>query len=330
MSFQSRIFQLAKDTEHPEQCQDAFAVDPSQAIAVVADGVASAIFSRRWAEILTEAVAAEPPDPEDRGAFAQWLAGRRQAWSESIDTGSLAWFQKAKLPAGAFSTLLWVRLSSVEDAVAGTFGAYRLRALAVGDSCLLHVRHGEVLRTFPIEKSDEFEADPVVLGSVDLNRDGLVEFRSIDEVCYPDDLLVLCTDAIAQWALRGIESGNPPAWDRLWEIAGEDWQQEIAELRQQQVMRYDDATLMLLKVVEQGVEIGSSEVSCSAGQIGEPQKHAPGDEAAPEDWKEKLKSASEQVAEGIEKASGQLARGWKKWKQKAVEKYREKFGPDDE
>ena len=81
MSFQSRIFQLAKDTEHPEQCQDAFGVDPSRAIAVVADGVATAIFSRRWAEILTQAVAAEPPDPDDKEAFAQWLAGHRQTWS---------------------------------------------------------------------------------------------------------------------------------------------------------------------------------------------------------------------------------------------------------
>ncbi len=185
---------------------------------------------------------------------------------------------------------------------------------------------------FPIEKSEEFEADPVVLGSIDLNRDALVEFRSIDEVCYPDDLLVLCTDAIADWALCGIESGNPPSWDRLWEIAGDDWQQEIAELRQQREMRYDDATLMLLKVVEQGVEIGSPEVSCSTGQIDEapPQHEATSQHgAAEEDWKEKLKSASEQVADGLDKASGHLARGWKKWKQKAVEKYREKFNPDD-
>ncbi|NQU24160.1 MAG: protein phosphatase 2C domain-containing protein [Candidatus Nealsonbacteria bacterium] len=326
MSFQSKIFQLAKDTEHPEQCQDAFGIDPARAIAVVADGVASAIFSRRWAEILTESVAAEPPDPDDKEGFAQWLAELRKTWSESIDTSALAWFQKAKLPLGAFSTLLWIRLSPIEDDGPGTFGAYRLRAFAVGDSCLLHVRHGEILRMFPIEKSEEFEADPVVLGSVDLNRDALVEFRSIDEVCYPDDLLVLCTDAIADWALRGIESGNPPSWDRLWEIAGEDWQQEIAELRGQREMRYDDATLMLLKVAEQGVEIGSPEVSCSTGQIGElPPQH----EAASEDWKEKLKSASEQVADGLDKASGHLARGWKKWKRKAVEKYREKFNPDD-
>ena len=305
MSFQSRIFQLAKDTEHPEQCQDAFSVDPSRAIAVVADGVASAIFSRRWAEILTEAVGAEPPDPDDKETFARWLAGRRQTWSESIDTGSLAWFQRAKLPTGAFSTLLWIRLSPIEDDRPGTFGAYRLRAFAVGDSCLLHVRHGEILRMFPIDNSAQFEADPIVLGSIDLNRDGLVEFRSIDEVCYPDDLLVLCTDAIAEWVLRGVESGNPPVWDRLWEIADEDWQQEVVEFRHQREMRYDDATLMLLKVVEQGVEIGSPEAASTAGPVGEPEKRP------------------------FDKASGRLALGWRKWKRKAVEKYREKFDPEE-
>jgi serine/threonine protein phosphatase PrpC len=298
MPFQSRVFTFAKDAEHPEQFQDAYALDPQRGIAVVADGVASAIFSRQWAAILTEATLADPPDPNHPQSFADWLRRQRQAWSQQIDTGGLAWFQKAKLPLGAFSTLLWIRLVPPAEQQPGTFGAYRLQSFAIGDSCLFHVRHGQLLRTFPIQQAAELEADPLVLGSVDLNRDGLMRFAALDELCYPDDLLVLCTDAIAQWALRLRESGEWPAWDKYWALTRQEWEDEIVRLRQQQQMRYDDATLVLLRVTGEGVGIG------------EPERPASGTAAA----------------EQIGPAARQAPRSWKKWKEKAVAKYREKFG----
>jgi hypothetical protein len=341
MPFHSRIFQLAKDLEHPEENQDAYALDAAGGIAVVADGVASAIFSRQWAQILVEAVLADPPDPNDPPAFATWLARQRTTWSEQIDTDGLAWFQKAKLPLGAFSTLLWVRLLPVDQPQEGAFGACRLLAHAVGDGCLLHVRHGEVLRTFPIQDPAELEADPVVVGSVDLQRDQLVEFRTLDVLCCPDDLLVLCTDAIADWALRTIAAGKPPAWDAYWEMTPPQWQAEVVRWRDRREMRYDDATLMLLRVAAEGEEVGQEEDSPVEAEVVQPQDSPsgrrsqpdPSDEgpaAAEEDWKEKFKSASQQFAEGVELASGRIARGWKKWKEKAARKYRKRSKPDDQ
>jgi hypothetical protein len=144
------------------------------------------------------------------------------------------------------------------------------------------------------------------------------------------DSIPVNTDAVAEWALRGVESGNPPVWDRFWEMADEDWQQEVAELREQREMRYDDATLMLLKVVDQGIEIGSPEVDSTSEFAIDTEARPAEDESAAEDWKEKLKSASEQVTDQIDKASDRLSVGWKKWKQKAVEKYRKKSESDEE
>ncbi len=250
MPFESRVFQLARDTEHPEEYQDAYGLDAARGIAAVADGVTSSIFARRWARILTEATVAAAPDPNDPQAFGRWLQLRRQTWSQRIDTSSLAWYQKAKLPQGAFSTLLWIRLLPLARQRPGTFGALRLRGYAIGDSCLFHARHGEVLRTFPIQKAEELEADPLVLGSVDLSRDQLLQFQALDELCYADDLLVLCTDAIAAWALRLGESGNPPVWETYWNMTQQRWQEEVIRLRDQGHMRYDDATLLLLRVAD--------------------------------------------------------------------------------
>ena len=176
LRFDTRLFTLAKDPEQPGAYQDASCVDAQRHVAAIADGVSSSLFSGPWAAILAEAVVADNPDPGDRQAFGAWLGRQRARWAAGIDTGGLAWFQKAKLPLGAFSTLLCARVCEVDDARAGAFGGYRLTAFALGDSCLFQVRGGELVRSFPLQTSAQFDANPVVLGSVDLKRDHLLEF----------------------------------------------------------------------------------------------------------------------------------------------------------
>ena len=133
----------------------------------------------------------------------------------------------------------------------GSFGGYRLTAFAAGDSCLFQVRGGELVRSFPLERAEQFEADPIVLGSIDLKRDHLLEFAFLDEMCYPGDELVLCTDAVAEWAVRGYETGDPPVWADFWRMSENDWQSGVAWLRQERQMRIDDATMLMIRVVEQ-------------------------------------------------------------------------------
>jgi hypothetical protein len=338
MHFTARAFKLAKDPEHPEEFQDAFQMDPAQGIAAMSDGVASAIFSGQWAELLTAGVIAQPPDPDDKDSFARWLRALRQAWSEQIRTAGLAWFQKAKLPQGAFATLLWVR---IHEKVSGTIltedkmvpDTFLARAYAIGDTCLFHVRQGEVLRTFPVEKATQFEADPLVLGSVDLKRDQLLKFSVLDEPCCRDDLLVLCTDAIAEWALRRTESGSAPEWEAFWPMTEQDWRDGIEELRRQGVMRYDDATLVLLRLGPQRVEAKPphAEEPPVEVEVVEPAA-APAAAATPapeEDLVGKIKSASDQVTRGIDEVSNRILRGMRLLKGKALEKYRKKFPRDN-
>ena len=90
-----------------------------------------------------------------------------------------------------------------------------------------------------------------MIGSIDQKRDHLLEFQAIVDVCLPGDLLVLCTDALAQWALGRSEAGSPVDWESYWEMPVESWQEEIASLRRDRQMRYDDTTLLLLRVVEE-------------------------------------------------------------------------------
>ena len=372
MPLETRILAIPKDSEHPEQFQDAYGLDAAEGIAVVADGVSSAIFSRQWANILVDAVLADTPNPAEKDHFAAWLAQRRQEWSEQIDTSGLAWFQKAKLPTGAFSTLLWVRVLPTESDEPGSFGALRLHGFAIGDSCLFHVRGGETVRVFPVQNSDQFQDNPIVLGSVDLGRDDFLEFNELDEHCYNDDLLVLCTDAVAEWALRESEAGSPPNWDEIWHMNDGQWEDQVAQLRESRQMRFDDTTLLLLRVVPKLAEPELAEPELAEPELAEPElaepelaepveeqseqsspiaeaikaieaakaneavmeppaeppAEQPSEEAAEDDWAKKFKSAGEQFTEGLEIASGQALRGLKKWKDKAMQKYRDKLKKD--
>ena len=336
MRFESRVFKLAKDAEHPEENQDASGTDAARGIAAIADGVAAGIFAGQGARLLNQAAVAEPPDPGDKDDFAAWLAERRDQWNAQIDVSQLAWFQKPKLRDGAFSTLLWVVITPIDESDRQPQDPWRLRAFAVGDSCLFHVRRSELLRTFPIEKAEELEADPVVIGSVNLNRDELLEFQSFEALCRPGDWLVLSTDAVADWALRRREAGDLPDWADYWTKTEAAWQEEVTALRSDRQMRYDDATLLLLRVSD-GV---------SAPQ--QPEPIAPAAEAAPAqeqtsppalpqtepqpDWTQKLKSFSEQLAGQV---SQQVSRGMKKLKEvkesaeSAWRRYRDKSRSED-
>jgi hypothetical protein len=322
MRFQSRTFKLAKDPEHPGQFQDACQVDDARAVAVIADGVSSAIFSAQWANVLVDAVVADTPDPNNIEAFSAWLGRQRQAWTQRIDTSTLAWFQRAKLPTGAFSTLLWVRLAAMDHDQPGAFGAYRLLGFAIGDSCLFHVRGGELVRSFPMQTANDFQTDPIVLGSVDLRRDHLMQFTALDEFCYDDDLLVLCTDALAEWAMRRQEAGDLPNWSSYWEMPEAQWQAEISELRHARQMRYDDTTLLLIRV------IAETPAAIESSQHDSGPTDGISDELDIENWSKSVKSVSGEVSERVEQLSENVIGKMKMLKEKAMQKYREKFGPD--
>ena len=253
LRFDTRLFTLAKDPEHPgglsgrllRRCRAARGGD----------------CRRRFLGPVLRSLGGDPGGgrrgrrPQSRAnrrAFAAWLRRQRQRWQASIDTTSLAWFQKAKLPQGAFSTLLYVRMSAGRrrhgPAASAAIGC---RPSPLGDSCLFQVRGGELVRSFPLERSEQFDADPIVLGSIDLKRDHLLEFAFLDEMCYPGDELILCTDAVAEWAVRGYETGDPPVWSDFWQMSEDDWRSGVAWLRQERQMRIDDATMLMLRVVDE-------------------------------------------------------------------------------
>jgi hypothetical protein len=254
MRFLAKTFWLAKDAEAPEQFEDSFELDAERGIAAIADGVSSTIFSGLWARILTQAAVADPPCLHDPAALQDWLQRRRAEWSNQIDTSRLTWFQRPKMIEGAMSTWLWCELTPPPHGDGGDPDGYRLSSFAIGDCCLFHLRQGELLYAFPLTSETEFGIDPAVIGSIDRKQDHLLEFRLTEAECRPGDLLVLCTDAVGLWATKRYAAGQSVCWEDYWEMPDQGWQSEIAALRREKLMRYDDSTLVLLRVLKQQAE----------------------------------------------------------------------------
>jgi hypothetical protein len=248
MFFDHHVLWLPKDLNRDSEYQDAYFVDGKRGVAAVADGVASSLFSASWANILAKAMVHDPPNTNDAPALGPWLAKHREEWLAPIDPSTLAWHQKPKFQEGAFATILWIELFIAEKSDPAATGEFQFFAYAVGDTCLFHVRGERLLRSFPLTRSEEFDNDPLVIGSIDKKKDHLIEFSAIDDYCQSGDLLVICTDAVAARLLYALEQGEVPDWSGYWNYTDDDWRQEIAELRGRQAIRQDDSTLLLLRV----------------------------------------------------------------------------------
>jgi hypothetical protein len=246
MFFEHRAFWLPKDVQEPNAYEDAFDADGNRGVAAICDGVSSSLFSGRWALILAKAVVAQPPDVRSPQALEAWLKRNREAWLSTFDESTLAWHQKPKLLDGAATTLLWVELSRT-GAADGVARPFRLRCFAIGDCCLFHVRGNAVLETFPLQQSDKFDNNPQIIRSVAKRSDAMA-FQALETQCNPGDLLMLCSDAVGAWTMRQVEAGVDVDWDYYWEMPPEVWQQWIIDLRQQNQIRIDDSTALLLRI----------------------------------------------------------------------------------
>ncbi len=264
MSFDARCFWHAKDLASVADYEDAFDVDPNTGRAAIADGVSTAIFSRRWAQLLTSSSVASPPAWEDDAAVNAWILEQRKAWAKSINIQTLPWMQKAKLEqsGGAYAAFLWAEVLPLSGSGpdgsqgggaqgGGVDNGFRCRSVAVGDCCLFHVRGGEVLGRFPLSCEADFARDPLTFCSSSRNRQPHPPLQRCAFECHAGDWIVLSSDALAKWLYRLSDAGQPIDWHSLWRQDAYVWTQRVGSLRllnASERIRVDDTTLLILRV----------------------------------------------------------------------------------
>lgn len=176
---------VPKRGNRPEENEDATAAAPDGLRFAVADGATEGWESGPWAARLVAAYVANPPEPT---TFAEWLAAARQ-WAPPEPPGPVPWYAEEKREQGSFATLLGLELRRSR-----TTAGWAWRAVAVGDSCLFHVRGEKLLLAVPLTSPGEFGNRPALVPSAARPCPEPGWFAGRAE---PGDRFLLATDAAA-------------------------------------------------------------------------------------------------------------------------------------
>ena len=166
--------------------EDATAAAPDGLRFAVADGATEAWESAPWAAHLVAAYIENPPTP---AGFPGWLAAVR-TWAPPAVPDPVPWYVEEKREQGSFATLAGLELRRPRRG-----SGWAWRAVAVGDSCLLHVRGEELVLAVPLASAGEFGNRPALVPSstaLPCPEPGWFAGRA-----RPGDLFLLATDAAA-------------------------------------------------------------------------------------------------------------------------------------
>jgi hypothetical protein len=246
-----------------EECEDAVAIVPvpefdewltEPLLIAIADGASESLLARDWATLLTRAVLDQTVEDlgvlRDREGFACALANAGKQWAGWLSAyvarreergQPIAWYEQPKMDMGAYATVIAAHFEC--DSAFPS----RWYAAAMGDSCLFQVRDERMIRTFPIESADDFANVTSLVNSNNQDHTLLASHvRLAHGTAKQGDQFFLCTDALAAWFLREVESAGKP-WQTLRNFTAAndkdsfvDW---LADMRSQGKLRNDDVVI---------------------------------------------------------------------------------------
>jgi serine/threonine protein phosphatase PrpC len=252
MQIVAHTFWMPKAGNRPDEYEDAFAHTPLKAgsmpefLCAVADGATETSFSGLWAQLLAAAFV------ERRlvGIEAPALARLSDDWHSRIHALTqdkpLPWYAEEKLQSGAYSSLVGLYIAPPRY----------WRAVGVGDSCLFQLRRGRIIRAFPFKESAQFNNRPVLIATrAEGNR--AIAPAVVEGDWRHDDCFLLMTDALAQFFLAQRERLPRPQWnplrDKFLRLRSQQaFDDMVTQLRQNQVCRNDDVTLVRVRVRASG------------------------------------------------------------------------------
>ena len=200
-----RHFVLPKEGSAAEECEDAVAFDAGSLRFAVADGATEAFDARRWAARLAAEWVGAVRAPLTAGEFGPWLKEQGEWLHASWEGRKLSWYAEEKRRAGSYAALVGLRLEASGRKMSW-------RAVALGDSCLVQRRGGEVLDAFPLDSHEAFTSTPPLVPSSEHSREAalarLVEREGRAE---PGDTFLLMTDALSAWYFETSARRDPCA-----------------------------------------------------------------------------------------------------------------------
>ena len=247
--------QSPKSGNRPDECEDdCWVVYPlrlghsgkDKARIGLADGASESAFARDWAKILTKDFVDRPLNLSDPAldSLEQWLVPCQEKWNQAIPWERIPWHGESKTRAGALATLLGLTFSRTP----GHPRSLSWNAFAVGDSCLFLIRQDELILSFPMDDTTQFNNTPALLCSNPANNRLVWEsVQQIGGTCKAGDIFILASDALACWLLGQCAAVGKP-WQTLLALDAAEWDDWVQGQRQERLMRNDDTTLIIVQV----------------------------------------------------------------------------------
>ncbi|HYE15732.1 MAG TPA: hypothetical protein VD968_14915 [Pyrinomonadaceae bacterium] len=239
-------FLLPKEGARADECEDAIGADTSALRFAVADGATEAFDSGSWARSLAEGWAAPAGPAPGAESLGRWAAAEGARLHEAWEGKELPWYAEEKRRAGSFAAFVGLAFEVGEDL------ALRFRAVALGDSCLFHLRGGELLAAVPVSRPEDFNSAPVLLPSREDLRDAAVARAvALEGEARAGDLFLLASDAAAAWFLSAW-GGRPTLLERFDSLLAASENEALAALlraeRSEGRLKDDDVAVLRIVV----------------------------------------------------------------------------------
>jgi len=231
------LFQVQKSDRPQAACEDVGIIAPEHGLAVLCDGASTSAFARHWASILADAFVFDLGSElgcVGSGEIRDWLAECRGRFADATFSQDWPWHAIANLEAGAYATLLGVRIDESG-----------LSALAIGDSCLFWDVDGR-LCSFPWIRYEDLAVPPVLVGSDP--RSDVANPHRLGPVSPPPHLTYLVSDALAAPCLTNVDRWHDL---RSCSEAGA-FETLVRAWREKRWMPDDDATMIRIEACSEG------------------------------------------------------------------------------
>ena len=202
-----QIWTAPKDGHRHDQNEDAGRAEIVRSeegkdglLVAIADGATEAVYSRLWARTLVEAAQFDWTVLTD-DELNQRVQQVREKFSPLEPGKEMPWYVRNKfLTQGSQATLMVLTLQGSTAA-----NCLDLRAVAVGDCCLLVFKKNGEIYGFPMCKSEDFGTNPMLIRS---HHQATLPYERSQTQVQVGDVLLICSDAIGKWALNCVEEGQ--------------------------------------------------------------------------------------------------------------------------
>ena len=240
MKFIIAGFILPKENHTADECEDTFAYEVDGNLrCAVADGASNSSYSATWGKLLVNDYIVSGGN-----TLVERMGSLQARWHAGIQWDDLKFPFREKAMEGDHSTLLGISFYPCGH----DHGTWE--AIAIGDSCLFQVRNDSLIRSFPLQKSSEFNDFPPLLSSIPINiRQLQNSMKTCNGDCQAKDVFLLATDAAARWFIVRNEEGAKP-WIDVEKLGTvEEFSEFIVSLRQTHSIEDDDVTILRIELV---------------------------------------------------------------------------------